>query len=517
VTEVAGAGRRRRLLLAAVTLSVAAGFIDLTAVSVALPSIQRDFDISTTTTHWVVLGFLVTSASLVAAAGRFADIFGRRRVFLLGLGVFTLASVLCGVSTNEWWLIGARALQGVGSAALVPAGIALVTTGVPERERGMALGSVAAMATGGYVVGPVLGGIIVDHASWRWIFFINVPMALAIATLVLTAAAESRDERVRTIDYRGLALLTGGLTTIVIGVSRGPELGFASPMTVGLIGGGCVLLAGFLRHEARAREPLIRPEIMRHRHMIAASAVGFFSQFAAFSLVILGVTFVQKAFGLSAFLAGLVFLPRLLPELLFARRAGHIADVVGPTVPIGIGMAVIAAATAAVSVLADRSYLVLVVAFAAVGLGVAMVDAPRRVAAQSSVSREYQGVVAGISSTTTRLGATFGIAVLGSVIVAIQYGRSVHLLAQAGVRVNQGDRFTLDSVLANGNAGAGRLRQLSPQAAGPIRRAAHDAYTYAFSNSMRVAAVAVAVAGLVSVVLLSSRAEPVAAPGGRDG
>ncbi|HEY3701309.1 MAG TPA: MFS transporter, partial [Acidimicrobiales bacterium] len=221
MTEVAGAGRRRRLLLAAVILSVAAGFIDLTAVSVALPAIQRDFDISTTTTHWVVLGFLVTSASLVAAAGRFADIFGRRRVFLLGLGVFTLASVLCGVSTNEWWLIGARALQGVGSAALVPAGIALVTTGVPERERGMALGSVAAMATGGYVVGPVLGGIIVDHASWRWIFFINVPMAVAIATLVLTAAAESRDERVRTIDYRGLVMLTGGLTTIVLGVSRG--------------------------------------------------------------------------------------------------------------------------------------------------------------------------------------------------------------------------------------------------------------------------------------------------------
>ena len=197
--------------------------------------------------------------------------------------------------------------------------------------------------------------------------------------------------------------------------------------------------------------------------------MGFFSQFAAFSLVILGVTFVQKDFGLSAFLAGLVFLPRLVPELLFARRAGHIADVVGPTLPIGVGMAVIAAAMAAVSVLADRGYLVLVVAFAAVGLGVAMVDAPRRVAAQSSVARQYQGVVAGISSTTTRLGATFGIAVLGGVIVAIQYGRSVHLLAQTGVHVNQGDRFALDSLLANGNTGAHRLRQLPPQVAGPIR------------------------------------------------
>jgi hypothetical protein len=176
-------------------------------------------------------------------------------------------------------------------------------------------------------------------------------------------------------------------------------------------------------------------------------------------------------------------------------------------------MGVIAASLAAVSVLAGHGYPVMIFAFVSVGVGVALVDTPRRLAAQSSVSRQYQGVVAGISSTVTRLGATLGIAVLGSVLVANQYSRSLHLLAQTGVRLDHDDRFALDSLLANGKAGSSELRELPPQLAGHLQHATHDAYTYAFTNSMRVSAVAVLLAGVVAVLLLRRRAEPIAPPG----
>lgn len=496
----------------AITLSVALGFIDTTAVGVALPSIQRDFDTSTIAAHWVVLAFLLTSASLVAAAGRAGDVLGRRRVYLVGLGLFALASLLCGAATDEWWLVAGRAVQGIGSAAMSPAAIALLTTNSPEGDRGRALGSVAAMASVGLAVGPLLGGFITVHLSWRWIFFINEPLAILIALLVLRAAVESRDEHVHGIDYRGLALLTLGLTSLIVGISRGPDAGFGSPITLTLVSLGGVLLTMFLLAEARAREPLIRLEILRHRHVAAANTVGFFSQFAVFSLIIFGMSFVQKAFGLSAFLAGLVFLPRILPQLLFARRVGRIADSVGPTVPVGVGMGVIAVTLAVVSVLADHGYVVMIFAFLSVGLGVALIDTPRRLAAQSAVASEYQGVVAGISSTVTRLGATLGITLLGTLLVASQYGRSLHLLAQSGIRLDQDDRFALDSLLANGLSGKSELRELPPQLAGPVQHAAHNAYTYAFTQSMRVAAAAVLVAGVVAIVLLRARAEPVAPP-----
>jgi EmrB/QacA subfamily drug resistance transporter len=448
----------------------------------------------------------------VAAAGRAADILGRRRVYLFGLGLFALSSLFCGAAPNEWWLIVGRGLQGVGGAAIGPAGIALVTTRVSTTEQGRALGSVAAMASVGLAVGPLLGGIITEYLGWRWIFFINLPVAVLIAALVLRAAVESRDENAHGIDYRGLALLTSGLTAFILGLTRGPEVGFLSPLTIALVGGGLLLLAAFVLQEARVRDPLIRLAILRDRHMKAASIVGFFSQFAAFAFIVLGVSFVQKAFGLSAFVAGLVLLPRVLPRLLLSRRAGRLADTVGPTLPIGVGMALIAATMAAVSVAASQSYLVMVFAFFAIGIGFALVDTPRRVAAQSSVAREYQGVVAGINSTMTRLGGTLGITILGSVLVATQYGRSVDLLSQTGVRVDQGDRFALDSLLVKGKIGSAELRQLPPHAAGSIRHAASDAYAYAFANSMRLAAIAVAVAGVVAVALLRSRADPVPGP-----
>jgi hypothetical protein len=167
---------------------------------------------------------------------------------------------------------------------------------------------------------------------------------------------------------------------------------------------------------------------------------------------------------------------------------------------------------AVVSVFAGHGYPVMIFAFLAVGAGAALVDTPRRLAAQSSVSGEYQGVVAGVSSTVTRLGATLGITVLGSLLVASQYGQSLHLLAQSGIRIDRDDRFALDSLLASGHAGAVELRELPPHLASSMQSAAHHAYTYAFTQSMRVAAVAVLLAGLVAIVLLRTRAEPVSPP-----
>ena len=506
---------RRRLLVAAVAVSWWLAFVDSTAVNVALPSIQRQFDMSNTADDWVVSAFLLTSAVLIAAGGRGADIFGRRRVFLTGMGLFLIASALCGGAVSGLMLIAGRGLQGVGAALVAPSGVALVTTNLPADERGRALGWVAAIGSTVFAAGPLLGGSINDELGWRWIFFINVPLALVIMGIMAAVAAESRDDRVSRLDVRGLLALSAGLTALVLGLSQGPEWGFESPTILALLCGAVVLLVAFAVIESRARNPLISPRLLRRPRVIAAGAVGFASNFVMLAVFVFGVLYCEKGLGFSALAAALVFLAATVPQLVMSPVAGLLADRVGPAVPVVSGIVIMAVAVAWLSVIVDHAgVLMLTPALATFGLSMAFVNAPSRLAAQSAAPRSYQGMVAGVIATLNRMGSMLGVVVVGAVFVAMQSGNALDHLRHAGLRLDRDDKAALDSVLVHGNTGRSELHEVPSRLAGAVRHAAHVGLTYAFSNSLRVLAIVAALAGLAALLLFRMKAppEPILAP-----
>jgi len=491
------------LLLAGMALSMSLWFVDDTAVAVALPTIERSFDISSTAAQWTITAYLLAAAAGVAAAGRIADIFGRRRVFLIGVGTFIVASMLCGLSITDSWLIGARAFQGAGAALMGPAAIALITTSFPQKRRGRALGTIAAAASVALALGPLVGGTIVETLGWRWIFFLNVPVALLVIGLVHTVARESRDESVLRVDVRGVVLLTAGLAALVLGLTESATSGIDTPRTIALLVSAAGLLLAFGLVEARVDDPLIHLRVLRHRHVLVASTVGLCNQFVAVALAVFAVTYFQVSFGLSPLEAGLLYLPTVLPQVVTSRLAGRVADSVGPAVPIVVGMAILSLAMIGVSYAAEeQSYVAMIPAMVVFGIGISLVVTPTRVAAQAAVGEDHQGVVAGVMSTFNRIGAVLGVAAVGALIVALAHGRTIQLLAQQRISPDRNDRAALDSILYHGHRGSAALADDPSRFVAPVRHAASDAFSYAFANGMRFGALIAACAAVLGLLLL---------------
>jgi EmrB/QacA subfamily drug resistance transporter len=500
-----GTTRQQRLLLVGMALSMSIWFIDDTAVTVALPTIERHFDVSSTAAQWTVTAYLLAAAAGVAAAGRLADTFGRRRVFLVGVVTFMASSMLCGLAATDWWLIAARVLQGGGAALMGPAAVALITTSFPPERRGRALGTVAAAASVALALGPLVGGAIVEGLGWRWIFFLNVPVAALVIVLVHAAAPDSRDEAVGRVDVRGVVLLTAGLCALVLGLAESPAWGFGSALTIGLLVGAAGCLAVFGLVESRIDDPLIHLRVLRHPHVLVASTIGLCNQFVVIALAVFAITYFQVSFGLSPLEAGLLFLPTVLPQAVTARLAGRLADTVGPAIPIIAGMATMAIAMAWVSYGAEHhSYLTMIPPMVAFGIGIALVVTPTRVAAQAAVGEEHQGVVAGVMSTFNRVGAVLGVALVGALIVALQHTRTIELLARDRISPDRDDRAALDSILYHGHRGSTALADDPSRFLGPVRHAADNAFSYAFANGMRVGAIVAAAAAVLGLLLLRS-------------
>jgi EmrB/QacA subfamily drug resistance transporter len=489
------------------TLSLSIGFVDQTALNVALPSIQRDFDATSTSVEWAVTAFLLTAAATVAAAGRIADILGRRRVYLFGTVLFGASSMLCGLAVTTWWLIAARGLQGVAAAMMGPSAVAIISTSFPPERLGRALGTIASAAAVALCIGPLVGGLITEDLGWQWIFFVNVPIVAVVVVLVRAFANESQSEDHRAhIDVPGLILLTVGLTTLILGLSQIPEWGLATPTAIALFSTAAVSFVTLAVVERRVEDPLLHLEVLRHRHVVAAGTVGFCFQFVMIGFNLFGMIYFQTIFGLSPIDAGLLFLPAVVPQVVVPRLAGHLADAIGPTVPVVVGMATIGAALAWVSFVAEQPrYLAMVPALVAFGIGIALVITPAKRAQQAAVAHEHRGLAEGVVSTINRIGSALGVAVIGAVILTLQKSRTLDLLGQAGVRPDGPERASLDRVVVQTHSSARALQSEPRQVSGAIEHAAHSAYTFGFATSMRAGAVIVVIGGLVALVLLRQR------------
>ena len=416
--------RRQRLVLVACILGSSVVAVDATVVNVALPAIRADLGGGFAGQQWTANAYLVTLAALILVGGSLGDIFGERRIFSLGVAAFGATSLLCAAAPSIEILVLARALQGVAGALLTPAALAVIVAAFPEQERGKAVGSWTAWLGIGTILGPLIGGQLVDIASWRWIFAINLPLVLATLVLIARFVPEARgSEETHKVDLIGAAMCVLGLAGLTFGLIRQPQAGFGDPTVALPFFGGIVLLAAFLLFERGASHPMLPLGLFR-RHNFSVGNVETLSMYAGLSLLFFFlVLFLQNAAGYSAVAAGSAGLPVTLVMFVLSSRFGALADRFGPRFFMGLGPIVAAGGLALLARLdAELEYLTgLLPPLLIFGLGLAMTVAPLTATVLSGAEEHNAGIASGVNNAIARVAGLLGIAVVGA-IVAARYG-----------------------------------------------------------------------------------------------
>jgi EmrB/QacA subfamily drug resistance transporter len=403
-----------RWLLAVTVLGSGMAFLDSTVVNVALPHIGKSLHAPTSTLQWVLDGYLLTLASLILLGGSLGDRYGRRRVFTLGVVLFTVSSLLCALSSTSGELIAARLLQGVGGALLTPGSLALIESCFRAEDRSRAIGAWSGLSGVATALGPLLGGYLVSAVSWQAIFLINVPIGIVVVAMATRHVPETRDASVTGhLDYVGAALAALGLGGTTYALIEGPGKGLSAGVLIAGIG-GVVALAVFLYWERRAREPMMPLSLFASRQFSAANGVTFVVYAALGGVFFLLVAFLQVAMGYSPIAAGAATLPVTVLMLLFAARGGALAQRIGPRIPLTIGPIVIGLALLLMTqVEPGDSYVTSVLpAVVLFGIGLTLVVAPVTATVLASADQRHSGIASGINNAVSRVAGLLAVAVL---------------------------------------------------------------------------------------------------------
>jgi len=409
---------RRWWTLAAMCFALFMVMLDNTVVNVALPSIQNDLHTSIAGLQWTVNAYTLAFGVLLVTGGRLGDIFGRRRVFLTGVVLFAVSSLFIGFSQSSAWLIGGRAAQGVGAALMMPATLSIITNVFAPHERGRAIGMWAGVSAMALAIGPVLGGVLVEHVSWQSIFFINLPVAAGAVAVTLFATRESRDETVEpTVDFAGVAAITVGLTALTLALVEAGEWGWTSARVLGLFALAAIGLTAFALVERRVTVPMVDFAFFRSRTFLGANVVAFIVSFTMLGMFFFLTLYMQNILRYSPLEAGIRFLPTTLMVIVIAPIAGRQTDRIGPRPLITAGLALVAVSLVWQSFLTPTSgFGFLLPGFVLMGIGIALVMSPMTTAAMNAVDRSKAGVASGILAMNRMVGGTLGVAVLGTFI-----------------------------------------------------------------------------------------------------
>ncbi|WP_354698717.1 Multidrug resistance protein Stp [Paraconexibacter sp. AEG42_29] len=405
--------------LAIVSVALFMTALDNLVVGVALPSIRTDLGGSLESLEWTVNAYTLSFAVLLITGAALGDRFGRKRMFTLGLGLFTLSSAAAALAPTVDALIAARAVQGAGAAMVTPLTLTLLAAAFPGERRGLALGVWAGVSGLGVALGPFVGGAVVEGISWHWIFWLNVPTGLIAIPLAVRYLTESHGPEAK-LDLPGLGLIAAGLFGITFGIVRGQPLGWTSATVLTSLVGGVLLLAAFLAWEHRTSAPMLPLRFFRSRGFSASSGVAFAMFFGVFGSIFLLSQFFQSAQGYSPFEAGLRTLPWTGMPMIVAPIAGMLSDRIGSRPLMATGLALQAGAITWLSQVAsvDVAYGSLVVPFIMGGTGMALVFAPSANAILASVKPEEAGQASGANNAIRELGGVMGVAVLASVFSA---------------------------------------------------------------------------------------------------
>jgi EmrB/QacA subfamily drug resistance transporter len=417
VVDVGGHTRVERKDAALILLCVAqfVDVLDVNAVIVALHSIGQDLGFSQAGLQWVVSAYVLFFAGFLLLAGRVADLWGRRRTFVVGLAVFTAASLCCGLSVSKEMMVVSRAFQGLGAATTAPAALSIITTIFAEgRERDRAVAAWTAVAAGGGAAGLLLGGFITDVLGWQWIFFVNVPVGAAGIALSQVLLPESRDPAAsRRLDLLGAGTVTSGLVLLVLALTRTEEAGFGSPITLATLGFAAALFGAFVFVERRAADPLVPLRLFRLRGLVGAALVAFAITAATAPVGVLVTLYLQNTLGYPASFAGLAGLPFSLCVIAGSMLGGRISGRIGGRVTMSLGLAVVAVSallTAGISAEGGVAYVLAGAALSGLGLGCASVASTAR--GTSAVEEGKRGLASGFMNTSAQVGTALGLAAL---------------------------------------------------------------------------------------------------------
>ena len=392
--------------------------LDATIVNVALPSIQKDLHLSEGSLQWLVNAYTLVFGGFLLLGGRLGDLLGRKRVFLVGLVIFTGASLLDGLASSESMLVASRALQGLGAALISPAALSIISTTFAEgAERAKALAVWAAIAIGGSAVGLILGGVLTQYFSWPWIFFVNVPVGIAAFLLSLRFVPESLDVHAhRSYDIAGAATVTGGLMALVYALVGAQSAGWTSARTVGFSAAAVVLLSAFVAIESRAKAPLVRLSIFRVRSLLTANAAMFLAMSGMFAMFFFNTLYIQQVLGYGPLEAGLAFLPFTAGIMISASLASQFAPRIGVR-PVAVAGFLLAAGGLMLltQLPVHGSYAANVLpALLLSSLGMGAVFMPLTLIATTGLADEDQGLASGLFNTSQQIGGALGLAVLST-------------------------------------------------------------------------------------------------------
>jgi EmrB/QacA subfamily drug resistance transporter len=411
---------RKWWTLGAVAFALFMIMLDNTVVNVALPSIQRDLGIGLSELEWTVNAYALTFAVLMLSGGKLADFFGRRRVFLIGLAVFTVSSLVCGLATTGGTLIGARTVQGVGAALMMPATLSIISATFPPHQRGMAIGIWAGVSAMALAIGPLIGGLLTQHIDWSWIFFLNVPigaLGLVVGRLVIRESRDTSEEQ--RLDIPGLLASGIGLFALTFALIEANSFGWGDPVIVGLFGGAALGLAVFIWLELRQRAPMLDLSLFRSPTFAGANVVALLVTLAMFGVFFFMSLYMQNVLRYSAVETGAAFLPMTVLIILIAPAAGKFSDRIGSRWLMTAGMSLLAVSLLVFSRLdLDSGFWDIFPGLVVGGFGMALVMTPMTAAALGSVPVAKAGVGSGVLNTFRQLGGALGIAVMGAIVAA---------------------------------------------------------------------------------------------------
>ncbi len=409
---------RKWWTLVAVSFGLFMIMLDNTVVNVALPSIRRDLGISVSELEWVVNAYALTFGVLLLTGGKLADLFGRRRMFITGLVVFTAASLWCGLAGGASSLIAARTVQGVGAALMNPATLSIITATFPARLRGTAIGIWAGVSALALAIGPLVGGILTERISWSWIFFVNIPVGIVAVIAARFLIDESKDtSREQSLDLPGLVTSAVGLFALTYGLVSTNTHAWGSTRVLGLLALGVIALAAFVLLELRQRVPMLDLSLFRNPTFAGANAVMALVGLAMFGIFFFNSLYLQNVLHYSAIKTGAAFLPMTLLIILVAPVAGRFTDRIGPRWLMAGGLTLLTGSLLLFGTLDARSsFWNIVPALVVGGLGMAITMAPTTTAAMSSVPVDKAGVGSAVINSMRQVGGSLGIAIMGTLV-----------------------------------------------------------------------------------------------------
>ena len=494
-------GRKLRMLLCCAGAPFLI-MLDSNIVAVSLPSIARDLHGEFTDVEWVVSAYILPFAALLIPAGALADRLGRRRMLLLGLSIFTLASLLCGLAPNLSVLNGARALQAVGAAFQLSASLAVIAHGfqASERSRVYAIwGTVMGIAPS---LGPIVGGLVTSYLGWRWAFLINLPLGVGLISLVVTSVDESRDPNVERLDLPGIFLFGTGLFSIVWALIGANSVGWESASTLVKLAIGALLLVAFVFAERLHQRPMIDLSLFRDRTVVGAaiSMLGYAA--AAQVMMTLLPLYLQDAFGHSPAKAGLAMIPFALPLLIGPSVGGNLATRMSSRaiLSFGLGLVALGDIILASTIFVDLGYWAAAIGMVITGSGAGLLNSETTKAQISAVPPERAGMASGIAGATRFIGITFGLAGLGAVLVAVAEG-SLSRLGSLLVPGQAVDWHALSLRVMGGDARGG-LSALPAETSSAIEQAVRTSVTHGFAAALAVGAIVAGISSALSWLLI---------------